>query len=176
MNDGYRFSDDAAPETVSVIRSVLPVFTESERPERVGSCVLATINEFPFIVTAAHVLHELKRLDRRPAVAVGGQLHGPQFGTHPDDRMDVGLIPIRPKVAAIFVEHGARFLDGDLIDEVEKADGLDVGHMLTNRYFIVGFPASNSQTRIHHGAKKIDVNTFSANLTLALTNNYPDGL
>jgi hypothetical protein len=40
----------------------------------------------------------------------------------------------------------------------------------------VGFPASRSQTRIQHGAKKIHVKTFSVNLTLAPTNDYPEGL
>ena len=46
---GYEFND-ADPETVLVIRSVLPVFTrESDRPERVGTCVLARIDGHPFI-------------------------------------------------------------------------------------------------------------------------------
>lgn len=179
MNDGYDISDDADPETLLVIRSVLPVFTESHRPERVGTCVLANIDGYPFIVTAAHVLHEIKRLDGRFTVAVGKQLftlESSQFSTRPDDRADVGLIPSPSEMATTFVRHGARFLNGDVIDEIERGDGLDIGHLLTNVYFVVGFPASQSQTRIQHWSKKINVKTFSVSLTLAPTNDYQEGL
>lgn len=179
VNDGYSFTD-ADPETVLVIRSVLPVFTrEDERPERLGTCVLARIDGYPFIVTAAHVLHDIQRIAGRFTVAVGGHLFGlesDQFGTRQDDRADVGLIPMPSEAAAIFVEHGGRFLDDQMIDESEKADGQDILNMLANTYLVVGFSASKSQTRIHHGAKEIRAKAFAARLTLAPTNEYPEGL
>ena len=170
----------ADPEVAQVIRAILPVFNnERERPERVGTCVLIRVHDHAFVVTAAHVIDDIQGSTGRFTVAIGGKLitiHRDRFVTPPQDAADVGLVPLRPPVVNAFLQSGGLFLDGDSIDENEKADGKDVLNTLAHTYFAVGFPASRSQSRIHHAQRKIHVKTYSIGLTLAPTDSYPIGL
>jgi len=171
---------DADPEIVLVVRSVLPVFThESERPERIGTCVLAKIDDHHFIVTAAHVVEAVHRATGRFVVAVGGELYAilrARFVTPSDHEADIGLIPVRSETAALLCQQGGEFLGSEMIDEVERAEGTDMLNALANAYVAVGFPASPHQSRINHRETKINAKSFSARLTLAPTTNYPEGL
>jgi hypothetical protein len=176
---GLEFAD-APPEVVRVIRAILPVFThESDRPERVGTCILVELQGHAFILTAAHVVHHVQSTTRRFTVAIGGELiavHRDRFVTRQHDAADIGLIPLRPEVVKVFLDMGGAFLDEASIDETEQGDGTDFLNSLTWAYFAVGFPASRSQSRIQHTERKIHVKTYSVRLTLAPTNTFPAGL
>ena len=115
------------PEVALVVPSVLPVFShESDRPESIGTCVLARIDDQPFAITAAHVIHELTDTTGRFTVAVGGDLislHADRFVTDRDDPTDVGLVPLVPSVFRDFTERGAVVLGPEMIDESERGDG-----------------------------------------------------
>lgn len=171
---------NADPEVALVIRSVLPVFThESERPERVGTCVLARIDRHSFIVTAAHVIEEAHRSTGRFTITVGGQLvtiHRDRFITPPGRGADIGLIPMRAETVTFICNRGGAFLDAEMMDETEKADGTDLLNTFAHTYFALGFPASRSYSRVDHREKKIHLKTFSVRLTLAPTTEYPEGL
>jgi hypothetical protein len=90
----------ADPEVAQVIRAILPIFNnERERPERVGTCVLLRLHDHAFVVTAAHVIDDIKRSTGRFTVAIGGKLitiHRARFVTQPQDTADIGLVPLRP--------------------------------------------------------------------------------
>ena len=110
--------------------------------------------------------------------AVGGQLlriRTNRFVTPPNDSADIGLISIPSEAAKTINDTGGVFLDAEMIDEVEKADGLDDLNTFANCYFAVGFPASRARSQIRHREKKIHLRTFSVRLTLAPTVDYPDG-
>jgi hypothetical protein len=171
---------DGAPETVQIIRSLLPVFTyENERPQSLGTCVLVRIEGRSFVLTAAHVIAEAQMSRRRFAVAIGGKLvtlHHDAFVSRPEDPSDIGLIPLRDRDATLFSSIGGVFLDEEMIDETEEGDGLDVLNMLEHTYFAVGFPASKSYSWVRQREGKIRVKSHTTCATLAPTRSYPEGL
>jgi hypothetical protein len=117
---------DADPETVLVIRSALPVFThEDERPERVGTSVLARIDGHHFIVTAAHVVEDVNKATGRLSIVVGAALYSgftdAFLSTAHGAADDIGLIPLPANTAIFIGKQGGAFLDADMIDESETA-------------------------------------------------------
>jgi len=170
--------NDASPEGALVVRSVLPVFShETEGPESVGSCLLVRIDGQAFVVTAAHVLQQLHETTGRFVVAVGGRLvrlYAGGFVTNPDDAADVGLVPLVPAALSTFLEAGAVLIEREMIDEAERGDGIDLLNMVTNTYFVFGFPGSRSWSRVSHATRQIHAKGYLVKLTLGTC--FPDGV
>jgi hypothetical protein len=65
---------------------------------------------------------------------------------------------LRRQLGVRLAEAGAVLIEAEVIDETEQGDGTDVLNMLTNTYFVFGFPGSRSRSRVSHARRKIHAN------------------
>lgn len=138
--------------------SVIPLFIERQpgRPDRIGSCVLVKLDSDFYAFTAAHVIEDAKRLPFwAPAGPKGKLAFLPAKVAIKTDRLGVGIIPLRSSHLGRFA--GYAFLTGSAqIDEANEPDDLS----FTSYYFVLGYPASRTQTKINHGARQINLIDF----------------
>ncbi|MBZ5526195.1 MAG: hypothetical protein LAP21_28590 [Acidobacteriia bacterium] len=143
--------------------SVVPLFISDsdQRPDRIGSCVLARLDSDLFAFTAAHVIREVAsaRLFAPPEGRGGKLLPLPSCtaylnssGCHDD--LDVGVLALPARHLGPFQQRV--FLTDTEIDQNDQPD--DQG--FTSFYFVLGYSASRTQVRVSRTEHHIDQRSF----------------
>jgi len=145
----------------SLSQSVLPLFVYSEtgRPVHFGSCVLVRVNGHHYAFTAGHVIKHAGSAHLWAAAANTKLEPLPyitQFASQAEDGelgdIDIGILPLKSGSLGPFA--ACRFLED--LDAEGKADH----QWFENFYFVIGYPASRSQSDTDHRGKTIHVKIF----------------
>ena len=143
------FNRRAALAEDRATKYVVPLYGTAERSKRyvVGSGALVRIDDMGFLLTAAHVLDEQRRVGtnievpgRNALLPIGGQAMKsplPASGRRDDDQIDIGILPLQPEIVEELLAHFT-FLD------VEQLDPSDVPGTQT-LYTFVGYPSSQHE-------------------------------
>jgi hypothetical protein len=141
--------------------SVVPLFIDDVPPARIGSCVLVRLDSDFFAFTAAHVIREVgtSRL-LVPTEAKGGKLLPlPQCTAHLRSRggindLDVAVIALPARELGCLEHHV--FLSDSEIDQDDRPDD----HGMASFYFVIGYAASRTQTKVDKAHLRIDQQSF----------------
>lgn len=145
----------------SLSQTVLPVFVHDDtgKPAHLGSCVLVGLDGRYYAFTAGHVIKDAGS-SHLWAAAGNAQLEPlpyiTRFSSQAEDGelgdIDIGIIPLKSGSLGPFAQ--CRFLQ-DL-----DAEGKVEHQWPENFYFVMGYPASRSQSDTNHRRKKISVKSF----------------
>src|SRR5205823_4981166 len=151
-----RLTERAATFREQVEESVLPLFIKDERqrPSRCGSCVLFSLGENHFILSASHVIRPIAQ--QRIYAGLAGQfaevLGQTRFFTTDNvaDPFDLALVALPTSSMSEF--SGGVFLS---LDDTDRTDQANYENLHESQYLVFGFSESKSQVRVDGQTRQI---------------------
>lgn len=150
----HEVASDVADAFRSSVRAIL-VSKDGGRPEIVGSCFLLGVDEYRFVVTAAHVLDNLD--DR--AVYVAGT-----SGTQPVQLLGLAHLTAKPEGSrsADKIDIGFWQLESDMVEKLGAVSFISAGDVSRNMappehrlYLTMGFPVSKNKKNVDQRAMTV---------------------